>query len=129
MIGGGPPPNRPAPNIWRMPRAKQSMKIFQIDDGRAKIRKIDGRTRSVYPYFTHRVECYESQFTTEFMDWATEAFGPPMLYEAWRRWNSFTNTSPRPQRDWLVRSYPSTRYTEFYLNDETLPGVILRWKD
>jgi len=105
------------------------MRTFRINQGRHIVRKLDRRTRSVYPHFTHRLESVESDFTTEFMDWATEVFGPPMLFEVWYRWNSLSNTLPKPQRDWLVRSYPSTRYTEFYFNEKSLPGVILRWKD
>jgi len=87
---------------------------------------------SGYPIYKHRVKVWGRQNTQRFTDWAVEQLGSFWL------WHHFSDATTRKigtllvHRDcpaWMIKYDNLSVHTEFYLSEEAVSMVVLKWQE
>jgi len=86
---------------------------------------LDGRC-SGWPIYKHRVKTYGRQITWDFSDWAALTLGTFCL------WNIFQDGRKRLHINWpawMIKYDTVTNITEFYISEEAVSLVVLKWQE
>ena len=89
--------------------------------------KLDKRSGETVNHFSHRVDAYKLKDAKNFLNWAVAYLGN---FNLWNHYLSERFQFGYVPPNWVVRyQEPSNEFTEFFIHKDSVPFVMLHWKD